>query len=275
MYDALLQPDRLRAAWKRVRANGGATGGDGESAAMFAADLTARLDRLATDLSTGRYRPGPLRAVRLARPDGRFRVLRIPGIADRVVQTAALSLLVPALDQRMSRESFGYRPARSVAQAISRLTELSRGCSWVLDADIRQFFDTVPHRRLIDEMGIWVADARMQRLVMLWVEGFGGSRGLAQGAPIAPLLANLYLHPLDMAFARAGIAHVRYADDFVALGSCRHATEGARKLADTVLRSRGLALSHEKTIVKPLHAGLHFLGRNLFFRNVSAAARIG
>lgn len=265
MFDALTQPDRLRAAWKRVHANGGATGGDGETAADFAADLPGRFARLADDLARGRYRPGPLRHVPLARPDGRVRLLRIPPIADRVVQTAALSLLVPPLDARMSRASFGYRPARSVELALDRLKALAIGGSWVLDADIRAFFDSVPHRRLIDELGFWIDDARMLRLVALWVEGFGDGRGLAQGAPIAPLLANLYLHPLDTAFAREGIAHVRYADDFVALATSRAGAEAARRLAEATLQRRGLALQPEKTALRPLSGGLRFLGQDLIF----------
>jgi len=273
MFDALIQPHRLHAAWKRVRANGGAIGGDGESAVAFATDLNGRLARLAEELAHGRYRPGALRRVPLTRPDGRVRLLHIPSIADRVVQTAALSLLVPPLDARMSRESFGYRPARSVDQALDRLRALAPGRPWVLDADIRAFFDSVPHRRLIDELGIWIDDARMLRLVALWVEGFGGGRGLAQGAPIAPLLANLYLHPLDMAFARSGIAHVRYADDFVALARSRAAAEGARQLADSTLRRRGLALNTDKTFLRPLAEGLRYLGQNLAFVGSSAQAR--
>ena len=265
LFDALTETDSLHAAWKRVRANGGAAGGDGETAAAFADDLTGRLHRLAADLRHGRYRPGPLRRVPLKRPDGRIRLLRIPPIADRVVQTAALSLLVPPLDARMSRASYGYRPARSVEQALRQLKTLAIGRPWALDADIRAFFDSVPHRRLIDELGIWIDDARMLHLVALWVEAFGGGRGLAQGAPIAPLLANLYLHPLDTAFARAGVAHVRYADDFVALASSRAKAEAALRLAEATLRRRGLALQPEKTALRHLSGGLRFLGQDLTF----------
>jgi CRISPR-associated protein Cas1 len=265
MFEALIESEGLRAAWARVRADGGAAGGDGETAAVFATDLDARLRRLACDLRAGTYRPGPLRRVPIIRPDGRFRLLRIPSIADRVVQTAANALLGPALDARMSAESFGYRHARSVAQALERLRVLARGRPFALDADIRSFFDSVPHRRLIDELGIWIGDPRMLRLLALWVEGFGGGRGLAQGAPIAPLLANLYLHPLDAAFARAGVPHVRYADDFVALATTRTGAEAARRLAAETLARRGLALHDGKTAVRVLAAGLRFLGQDLAF----------
>lgn len=265
MFADLCQVEQLCRAWRRVRANGAATGGDGEDAARFAASLDTRLADIAAALSRGRYRPGPLRRVEMRRPDGKLRVLRIPGLADRVVQTAAQALLSGHLDRRQSAASFGYRPARSVAQALDRLRQLAPRHAHVLDADIRRFFDEVPHGPLIDDLGLWIEDARMVALIGQWLDGWGGGRGLAQGSPIAPLLANLYLHPLDMAIARGGFAHIRYADDFVVLArDLRHA-QAAERLVAGVLARRGLALSAEKTRILPLSAGLRFLGADLVF----------
>ena len=265
MFHTLTDPAHLRAAWERVRANGGAAGCDGETAAGFAAALAPRIASLHADLLSGRYRPGPLRVVPLRRPDGRIRLLRIPTIADRVIQTAAQKLLSQRFDARMSGESFGYRPTRSVAQALDRLRCLARGQAWLLDADIRSFFDAVPHRHLMDDLGIWIDDARMLRLIALWLDGFGGGRGLAQGAPISPVLANLYLHPLDAALTTAGFPFVRYADDFVVLARDRRGAEAARRLVEATLRRRGLELHPEKTCLRALAEGVRFLGQDLTF----------
>lgn len=263
MLDTITSHARLHAAWRRVRRNGAATGGDGETAAEFAVRLEARLERLRADLHEGRYRPGPLRRVALARPDGRTRTLRIPGLADRVVQTATQAVLAERLDAWMNPDSFGYRPGRSVDQAQARLRGLARGQRYILDADIHAFFDRVPHDRLCDELGIWIADPRVRSLLELWITGFGGRSGLAQGAPISPLLANIFLHPLDAAFAREGISHVRYADDFVALARDRRGARAARRLAAGVLARRGLELHPDKTAIRPLAEGLTFLGERL------------
>jgi len=260
MYDELCRIERLQAAWKKVRANGAATGGDGVSRATFERALDHRLLRLQAALESGRYRPGPLRRVALRRADGRIRLLRIPGIGDRVVQAACQRLLSERLDARMSRESFAYRPARSVPMALARLRQLARGNRWALDADIDGFFDNVPHGRLVDELSIWIEDPRLVRLIGLWLGSFGREHGLAQGAPIAPVLANLYLHPLDVDLERRGLAHVRYADDFVVLtASRRHALATWTVVAD-LLRRRGLALQMEKTRIVHLSQGLDFLG---------------
>lgn len=263
MYRTLCQIPTLREAWKQVRRNGAARGGDGETRARFERCLNRRLAALADDLRNRRYHPGPLRIVPMKRPDGRIRELRIPGLADRVVQTACHRLLSGRLDARMSADSYGYRPARSVAQALARLRALGQGGAWVLDADIEAFFDRVPHARLLDDLGIWVEDAAVLRLIGLWLDGFGSGVGLAQGAPISPLLANLALHPLDMAFARAGIPYVRYADDFVALASSRKGVRAAQDLSATTLSRWGLSLHAGKTRIIAPGEPFTFLGETV------------
>lgn len=267
MFNTLCHPETLHKAWLRVRRNGAATGGDGETAREFARNLDSRLARLSGELHRGKYRAGRLRHVNMRRADGRIRRLRIPGLADRVVQTACQRLLSARFDRRMSNASYGYRPARSVPQALDRLCRLSRGNGWLLDADITAFFDNVPHSRLLDEAAIWISDTRVSALIGGWLAAFGGSRGLAQGAPISPVLANLYLHPLDEALSWRGFGHVRYADDFVVLAANRNHAIEASKLAGSVLQRRGLRLNRDKTRVLPCRTGLRFLGQDLWFEN--------
>jgi len=161
----------------------------------------------------------------------------------------------------MSSESFGYRPARSVDQALARFRTLAVGQRWVFDADIEAFFDRVPHERLLDDLGIWLSDGHILALVDLWLRGFGPSRGLAQGSPISPILANIFLHPLDLALVRAKIPFVRYADDFVALAPDRSAAERAQSVASAALLRRGLLLHPAKTRIVRLADGLSFLGK--------------
>ncbi len=264
MFQQLCHPDQLYTAWKHVRANGAATGGDGETAAAFSNRIELRLRDLANQLQSGKYRPGPLSSFSKQLPGGKTRILRIPGIADRVAQTACQKLLSKHLDKRMSQNSFGYRPARSVTKALERLGKLSIGNHWVLDADIASFFDQVSHERLLDELGIWVGDARVISLVATWLRSFGSGRSLAQGSPISPVLANLYLHPLDMTFARNNVPQVRYADDFVALAQTKRGAENARKMAEEVLHRRELELNPDKTGIVLLSDGLHFLGKIVY-----------
>ena len=212
----MIAPAMLHAAWKRVRANHGGPGGDGVTIAAFSARLDRELAALAMEIGTNKYRPGPLRRVGIPKPAGGVRMLAIPCVRDRVAQSAALSVLQPALEGRQSMASFAYRPARGVDHAIAAVRHAhNSGLVWTLEADITACFDSIPHRRLIAELAIWLESEPMLRLLALWVHGFSPTgNGVAQGAPIAPLLANLYLHPLDRLLAAAGYVPVRYADDF-------------------------------------------------------------
>lgn len=259
MIDDIIDSKRLAAAWRRCRANGGAAGVDGIDAKTFGHALSRNLGTLAADVRTGRYRPAALRAVPIPKPDGGTRTLRIPCVRDRVLQGAAVAVLVPALDRRMSPSSFGYRPRRSVAMALGAAR---RGCGWTLDADIRRFFDEVAHRPLLAALPGWIACPETRRLIALWLRGFG-RRGLAQGAPISPLLANLALDDLDRAMRRGGRLHVRYADDFLTVCPTRAAAEEARRCAARVLRPWGLSPHPEKTRIVPPQTEIRFLGETV------------
>ncbi len=259
-----LSPAALARAFARVRANRGGAGGDGVTIEAFAANLDAKLVRLAAELAAGSWRPGPLRHASIAKPSGGVRVLAIPCIADRVAQTAMLAALVPVLDARMSAASFAYRPGRSVTQALALArTYLAQGRTWVLDADIRDFFGSVPHARLLEELAIWIDDDRLYALAGVWLRACGSGRGLPQGAPLSPLFANLYLHPLDRILIAGGIRAVRYADDFLCLCENERAAWRTLRIVRRVLACRGLALAREKTRIVNDPAHVVFLGERL------------
>lgn len=233
--------------------------------AAFAARLDRELATLATEIGTNAYRPGPLRRVAIPKADGGTRMLAIPCIRDRVAQGAALFVLQPALEARQSVASFAYRPARGVDDAIAAVRHAhDAGLVWTLEADITACFDSISHQRLIAELAIWLESEPVLRLLALWVHGFSATGyGVAQGAPIAPLLANLYLHPLDRLLAAAGYVPVRYADDFVILAAGAAAVRRARQLAESVLQERGLQLRADKTRTVPPGTPFRFLGQML------------
>ena len=260
---------RLDEAWDRVRANGGAAGGDGETIARFLARAPARLLALRHALIHGRYSPGPVRRVDIPKPDGDTRPLSIPCVVDRVAQTAVAITLMPVLDAEMADDSFAYRPGRSVQQAVARVVQYrDQGFRWVVDGDIERFFERVPHDLMRDRLERSIGAGPMTELIALWLEAAEPSgRGLPQGAPHSPLLANLYLDAVDEAIARRGVRLVRFADDFVLL--CRD--EGrARTALDRIARllaEHGLRLKAEETRVVSFDQGFRFLG-HLFVRSM-------
>lgn len=262
--EQLARRDSLMEGWLRVLRNRGGRGGDGVRPDQFAADLDAELKRLTDELLGGQYSPGPLRQVPVQQKSGKIRSLRIPCIRDRVVQTACHRILSEELDKKMSADSFGFRPERSVDQAVARVNKLAaKGNVWIADADIASFFDSVSHARLMDDLTIWVRDRKLIQLVNTWLGGFGNSRGLALGSPISPILANLFLHPLDRTLAANGSPLVRYADDFVVLTRSRDDAQNAMKVSGRLLKRRGLRLNPEKSQIIHFSRGFEFLGRKI------------
>jgi group II intron reverse transcriptase/maturase len=281
LYDRIHRVDILWEAWRRVRANRGSAGIDGETLQDIERHGEERfvLD-VHQALREKRYHPRPVRRVYIPKPDGKRRPLGIPTVRDRVVQMAALIVLEPIFEADFEECSFGFRPRRSATEALERMRELgAAGYDWAVDADIQAFFDTIDHDKLMAAVQKRICDRRVLKLIRKWlkagvmVKETGGTGmqktevGTPQGGVISPLLANIFLHGLDRRWnqeSRAVGVLTRYADDFVIMtrnGSC--AREGLRRV-QAILQSLGLRLHPEKTrVVNLREAGIDFLGCHL------------
>jgi CRISPR-associated protein Cas1 len=273
LFALICDANTLTIAWAKVRGNRGGPGGDGETIALFSRQAGARIERLARELAAGTYRPGPLRRLMIRKKGGGDRLLAIPCVADRIVQTAAAGLLADVLDPEFEDASHAYRLGRGVATAVARVSALQRqGYTHVVDGDIRAYFDSVPHAPLLARLGRSIADRRLVDLVALWLDGFDDDGiGLPQGAPISPVLANLYLDEVDEAIETAGVRLVRYADDFLLLCKGEALAAGALERIAALLADRGLELKPEKTRIVRFQDGFKFLG-HLFVRSLVVKA---
>ncbi|MBK8906690.1 MAG: CRISPR-associated endonuclease Cas1 [Rhodospirillales bacterium] len=269
LFASVCSAHTLTMGWAKVRANKGGPGGDGETLWDFRAQAGPRIERLARELMGGDYRPGPLRAVDVPKRSGGTRTLSIPCVVDRVAQTAAAMVLGPVLEPEFEDSSFAYRPGRSVERAVARVSALYRdGYRYVVDGDIRAYFDSIPHAPLVARLEAIVDDERLIDLIELWLEGFDEDGvGIPQGSPISPLLANLYLDAVDERIERRGVRLVRYADDFVLLCRSESRAAGALERMAALLAEHGLELHPEKTRIVRFENGFTFLGR-LFVRSL-------
>ena len=263
--EKMVAPGCLQQAWTRVRKNKGGPGGDGVTIQAFALNLKSELNRLRAETLAETYRPRKVRFALVPKPKGGKRKLTIPSIADRILQTAAMLSLGQTVDAHFSCSSWAYRQGRGVDDAIAHLKQARNGgLVWTLDADITQYFDRILHKRLIDDVVIWVDDVRIVRLIRLWLRSFSfWGRGIAQGAPLSPLLANLFLHPMDRLLELEGLAAVRYADDFVVLCRDKVSAENAQRIVASHLSARGLALNMEKTKILSPGDAFIFLGQTI------------
>jgi RNA-directed DNA polymerase len=290
LYDRIHRPDVLWAAWKKVRANGGAAGLDGvsiETIEKAAGGAEAFVETIHQELVTKTYRPKAVRRVYIDKPGGGKRPLGIPTVADRVVQTACLLILEPIFEADFEECSYGFRPERNAHQALEEIrSHIQRGYQAVYDADLKGYFDSIPHQRLLACVRMRVADRSVVKLIQMWLKapvveqrwgrgGGGGEvirrnrKGTPQGGVISPLLSNLYLHWFDKVFHRAtgpvqwaGAKLVRYADDFVVLA--RYREEKLSEWIESKIESwMGLEINRDKTRVINLRQPgekLNFLG---------------
>jgi RNA-directed DNA polymerase len=273
LWDKTYTPANLQSAFDKVWRNGGSAGADEQTTAHFGRRAEEELQRLHEQLRDGTYRPQPVRRAWIAKPGSREkRPLGIPAVRDRIVQGALRHVLEPIFETDMAAHSYGFRPGRGAKDALRRVdTLLKAGHVWVVDADLKSYFDTIPHERLLALVAERVGDGRVLALVESFLragvleetQGWKPTEcGTPQGGVISPLLANLYLNPLDQQMARAGWEMVRYADDFVIL--CRTQAEAQAALAAVRhwVSEAGLTLHPEKTRVVDARApgGFDFLG---------------
>lgn len=277
LWQKLLSYKVLDAAWEKVRANGGCAGGDGVTIPQFQGGAGWRLARLARAVEEGQYAPAPYRNVAIPKKKGGERVLRIPSLIDRVLHSALAAVLTPVLEPQFEDASFAYRPGRSVDQAVRAIAHWRDQGYWhVIEADIVGFFDAVRHDQLLGKLEAALAGwagaeviTDLVALVLMHQAGESGiqGKGLAQGSPLSPLLANLYLDALDEEIHGRGIRLVRFADDFVVLCKRRATAEAALEDVGAVLNAHGLELYPDGTRVLDFDRGFEFLG-HLFVRSM-------
>lgn len=272
LIDKVYRPATLRSAWQQVLVNRGAAGVDRVSVERFAGHLDRYLGELGQELESGRYRPLPVRRVEIEKSDGKLRPLGIPTVRDRVAQAAVKRVIEPIFEQLFAPTSFGFRPGRGCKDALRVVDGLLRaGYTHVVDADLKGYFDSIPHDRLKQRVAAHISDGRLLALLDGWIEQdvmqelkrWKPTSGTPQGAVISPLLANLYLHDLDVKLAELGLSMVRYADDFVIL--CPSAAEATQALevVRAWVAAEGLQLHPDKTHVGDCRIagqGFEFLG---------------
>jgi len=272
LIDKVARAETLQLAWEKVARNRGAAGVDGQSVEKFAARAEDYLKELEQAVKQGSYRPEPVKRVDIPKGSGQTRPLGIPAVKDRIVQTALKLVIEPIFEREFHDSSYGFRPGRSCRAALREVDWLiGAGYAHVVDADLKGYFDSIPHQRLLARVEEKISDGRILELIEAYlrqdivrgVERWTPTGGTPQGAVISPLLANLYLHPLDGLMHSKGYRMVRYADDFVVL--CRTAEQAQAALAEVQLwvEDNGLALHPDKTHVGDCREdgqGFDFLG---------------
>jgi len=273
----LFSPEALRRAWQVVRRNGATPGVDRVTIRRFERELDANLARLGEELTGGIYEPLPVRRVLVPKVHGGLRPLAVWTLRDRVAQRAVHDHLVPILEPHFLDVSYGFRPGRSVADAVQAVVGArDAGRRWVVDADIEDCFGSLDHQTLMEQVRAWVREPAVVRLIEQWLRArvYNPARGLpttaaaSQGGVITPLLANLYLHAFDVRVTRTvpyGTL-VRFADDFVILCRRRRGARAALEAARQALGRLRLRLNPHKTQVVHFDQGFKFLGV-FFLRN--------
>jgi RNA-directed DNA polymerase len=273
LWDKVWDEGNLWQASLEVIMNRGSAGVDGQTTTQYHKEWREEIARLQKELQGGGYRPQPARRVWIPKAGStELRPLGIPAVRDRVVQAAVRHVLEPIFERDFAEQSYGFRPGRGCLNALGRVEELlGSGHPWVVDADLKSYFDTIPRDRLLERVSARVADGRVLALLRAFLEAGvmetgkdwqPTERGTPQGGVISPLLANLYLNPLDHRMGRAGYEMVRYADDLVIL--CRSEAEAKAALASLTVwvEEAGLTLHPVKTRILDAaeKGGFDFLG---------------
>ena len=273
LMDKVYRQANLMSAYKEVKRRKGGPGVDHETIEKFERDLIENLRKLSTELASGGYRPRAIKRTWIEKPGSREkRPLGIPTVRDRVAQAALRHVLEPIFEREFAEQSYGFRPKRGGKSALRRVNRLlEAGNHWVVDADLKSYFDTIPHERLMARVEERVSDGRITEMlrgylkqgVMETTRSWSPEEGTPQGAVISPLLSNIYLNELDHKMVELGYEMVRYADDFVILSRSREEAEEALEEVKRWTAEAGLTLHPEKTRIvdaRQEKAGFDFLG---------------
>jgi RNA-directed DNA polymerase len=264
-------------AFKAVKKNRGAAGIDKVSISMYESNLSANLLSLMKELKSGTYQPTPLRRVYIPKGKGKTRPLGIPTIKCRVAQEVIRRLINPTFESRFHENSFGFRNGRNCHQAVERLFEYAKqGYRYVVDVDIKGFFDNIPHNLIMESISARISDGNILRTVNKFLtsgvmeEGVISDtiKGTPQGGVISPLLSNIVLNHLDWFLTRQNLNFVRYADDFVILCKTKLEADRALELTRTFLKEMELEDSPEKTKISHFSKGFDFLGFTIKHKSV-------
>ena len=271
LIDKVYQRKNLEMAWERVRANRGSGGVDKQTIREFTEQADEQLNRLQSELMEQRYQPQPVRQVPIQKEGkpGEYRMLGIPTIYDRVCQQALLNRLEPIFEPVFDEANFGYRRGRSTHDALRKVwKEIKGGREWIVDADLKDFFGSVSHEKLLALVARRISDGRVLRLVEMMLKaaksGQGqlspSERGTPQGGVVSPLLSNILLTPFDWEMRRRGYQLTRYADDWVV--TCKSAAEARAAIAAArkILTELGVQLHPQKTRIVQVRHGFEFLG---------------
>lgn len=269
-------------AFKAVRKNRGAAGIDKVSIKMFEANLDENLLSLMEGLKQGTYQPTPLRRVHIPKGKGKTRPLGIPTVKCRVAQEVVRRLINPTFESRFHNNSFGFRNGRNCHQAVERLMHYAgKGYRYVVDVDIKGFFDNIPHKLIMGSISARISDGNILRLIKKFLTSgvmedgkmIPTLKGTPQGGVISPLLSNIVLNHLDWFLEEQGLTFVRYADDFVILCKTNPEAERALNLTRTFLKEMELEDSPEKTKIRHFSEGFDFLGFTIKSRSIQMRAK--
>ena len=272
LIDKVYRIETLKAAWHKVKGNAGAAGVDGQSVKQFGFREEIYLAELEQALKSGEYRPEPIKRVEIPKGGGKLRPLGIPVVKDRIVQTALKLVIEPIFEHEFEGGSYGFRPQRGCKDALRQVDELiKQGYTQVVDADLERYFDTIPHAALMRRIEERISDGRVLELIgqflsqdiMQEMKRWTPTGGTPQGAVISPLLANVYLDPLDRQMKQQGYRMVRYADDFVVLCRTAEKAQAALEEVKSWVEQNGLRLNVDKTHVgdcRQAGQGFEFLG---------------
>lgn len=256
LIDKAYRNRTLETAWLKVRANQGSAGVDKITINMFEKQQVKYLKEIEHELKTGTYIPKAVKRVYIPKGKGKMRPLGIPSVKDRIAQQAIKMVIEPIFEKEFLDMSYGFRPKRGAQMAIEEVTRLIKeGYTWVVDADLQAYFDTIPHDKLMAKVENRISDGRIIKMLDMWLKqeimdeckSWVPTQGSPQGAVISPLLSNVYLHDLDLAVTNAGYKMIRYADDFVILTKSQEEAGSALRVVQAWVAEHGLTLHPEKT----------------------------